>query len=351
MIVAGSRIVPGKKEDKSNKGIVSGHEYAVLDYREVEPPTGKERLVKLRNPWGDFEWKGDWGHDSDKWNLPGMKSELKYKGKEDGTFWMPFSDFLTEFSQVQASYFGIFSLQPEFHNALVTLKPSMPSKYLGFKIKVYKTGAYFFSINQRDFRHFRGVEPYNYRYVISTIVDANTGRRMICQAGEDRNCHLFREFLPGEYLWMLWINWNGNKTVPFTLTMNSPKDIDYEYYDLTAQDFAERMIPILVKKGQKTQAKRFIRTTFDAEGKIFCKSGRACGFHIFYLENQTDTDFTTTLSLSRYEDVQPFNFPISDANNPRINVTVRANNCEIIAFRILNVTYGCEGTFNNAMKV
>ena len=26
-----------------------------------------ERLVKLRNPWGKGEWKGDWGDDSWLW--------------------------------------------------------------------------------------------------------------------------------------------------------------------------------------------------------------------------------------------------------------------------------------------
>lgn len=26
-----------------------------------------ERLVKLRNPWGKGEWRGDWSDDSYKW--------------------------------------------------------------------------------------------------------------------------------------------------------------------------------------------------------------------------------------------------------------------------------------------
>ena len=36
--------------------------------REVTLDNGlEERLIKVRNPWGDFEWKGDWGDDSELW--------------------------------------------------------------------------------------------------------------------------------------------------------------------------------------------------------------------------------------------------------------------------------------------
>ena len=36
-----------------------------------------ERLVKLRNPWGKGEWKGDWSDDSYKWTTK-LKRELNY---------------------------------------------------------------------------------------------------------------------------------------------------------------------------------------------------------------------------------------------------------------------------------
>ena len=26
-----------------------------------------EKLIKMRNPWGYGEWKGDWSDDSSKW--------------------------------------------------------------------------------------------------------------------------------------------------------------------------------------------------------------------------------------------------------------------------------------------
>jgi len=57
-------------------------------------------LVKLRNPWGDFEWMGDWSDDSDLWT-PTLKKQLGWTDVNDGTFWMSLTDFIHYFSRVQ----------------------------------------------------------------------------------------------------------------------------------------------------------------------------------------------------------------------------------------------------------
>ena len=49
-------------------GLVAAHSYGLLKACEVQDAFGdKVRLVLLRNPWGDFEWNGDWGDNSDLW--------------------------------------------------------------------------------------------------------------------------------------------------------------------------------------------------------------------------------------------------------------------------------------------
>ncbi|KAB1258788.1 Calpain-8 [Camelus dromedarius] len=61
-----------------------------------------ERLIRLRNPWGEVEWTGAWSDDAPEWNYiaPRQKEEL-YKKVEDGEFWMSFSDFLRQFSRLE----------------------------------------------------------------------------------------------------------------------------------------------------------------------------------------------------------------------------------------------------------
>ena len=56
------------------------------------------KLVKLRNPWGDTEWVGDWSDNSDLWTEE-IKQQIRDKdilveeAEEDGIFWMSFDDF------------------------------------------------------------------------------------------------------------------------------------------------------------------------------------------------------------------------------------------------------------------
>jgi hypothetical protein len=63
------------------------------------------RLVRIRNPWGHREWKGEWSVNSDRWT----KNLRKRLGKEttfasgDGTFYMSFDDMLKRFHHMDVA--------------------------------------------------------------------------------------------------------------------------------------------------------------------------------------------------------------------------------------------------------
>ncbi|NXI00835.1 CAN14 protein, partial [Pachycephala philippinensis] len=79
-------------------GLVAGHAYTVTGIRKVTCQYGPENLVRLRNPWGKIEWKGDWSDSSSKWELLSPKEKiLLRKKKEDGEFWMSLQDFKIHF--------------------------------------------------------------------------------------------------------------------------------------------------------------------------------------------------------------------------------------------------------------
>ncbi|KAM4043637.1 calpain-8-like [Anomaloglossus baeobatrachus] len=62
----------------------------------------KEHLIRLRNPWGHGEWTGAWNDKSEDWNKldPDRRKELNPE-RDDGEFWMPFSEFVKEYYQVE----------------------------------------------------------------------------------------------------------------------------------------------------------------------------------------------------------------------------------------------------------
>ena len=65
-------------------------------------PNGTE-LVCLRNPWGRAEWTGCWSDGSSAWESVDESdlAEMEIEDKEDGEFWMEYSDFILYYSQIQ----------------------------------------------------------------------------------------------------------------------------------------------------------------------------------------------------------------------------------------------------------
>lgn len=48
-------------------GLVAGHAYTVTDAVKIRHKMGSEKLLRIRNPWGnETEWRGSW---SDKYVL------------------------------------------------------------------------------------------------------------------------------------------------------------------------------------------------------------------------------------------------------------------------------------------
>ncbi|XP_052121494.1 calpain-D [Frankliniella occidentalis] len=80
------------EEEYQRKGLRPRHAYSVLDVRDINGI----RLLRLRNPWGHFSWKGDWADDSDLWTAE-MRDMLMPHGASDGVFWISFEDVLKYF--------------------------------------------------------------------------------------------------------------------------------------------------------------------------------------------------------------------------------------------------------------
>jgi hypothetical protein len=105
---------------------VGGHAYSVLDVLEFQnvrvgeqqrmtdffrgggPVKKKQRttvrLLRIRNPWGKREWKGEWSVNSEKWTTA-LRNKLGKQSfaKGDGTFFMAFGDVLRSFHHMDVA--------------------------------------------------------------------------------------------------------------------------------------------------------------------------------------------------------------------------------------------------------
>ncbi|KAL0273362.1 UNVERIFIED_CONTAM: hypothetical protein PYX00_006048 [Menopon gallinae] len=80
------------EEEYQKKGLRPRHAYSVLDVVDIDGV----RLLKLRNPWGHYSWKGDWSDNSPQWT-PQLQKRLMPHGASDGIFWISFEDVLRYF--------------------------------------------------------------------------------------------------------------------------------------------------------------------------------------------------------------------------------------------------------------
>lgn len=108
LLGAGSPVGTSDSEaDASPWGIVQSHAYSILSLAAVDGL----QLIQVRNPWGRKEWTGDWSDKSPLWTRR-LKSKLNYQDREDGSFYMSWSDFCQNFDEVYVARFYSEKLWP-----------------------------------------------------------------------------------------------------------------------------------------------------------------------------------------------------------------------------------------------
>ena len=105
-------------DDVEDVGLSQGHAFTVLGIHEIKG----EKVIRLRNPWGEGEFNGDWSDYSSKWTED-LKQKYNYYEKEDGDFFMGYKDFLNYFVTM-----GFAKLHPKFSSSKLKIKKDEATK-------------------------------------------------------------------------------------------------------------------------------------------------------------------------------------------------------------------------------
>uniref|UniRef100_A0A3Q3E7L0 Calpain-2 catalytic subunit n=1 Tax=Labrus bergylta TaxID=56723 RepID=A0A3Q3E7L0_9LABR len=98
----GCSLISADSEAVTHRKLVKGHAYSVTGAEQVSYRGRKEKLIRIRNPWGQVEWNGAWSDKSSEWRyVSDDDRERLFDRRENGEFWMTFSEFLRQYSRLE----------------------------------------------------------------------------------------------------------------------------------------------------------------------------------------------------------------------------------------------------------
>ena len=337
-------------------GIAGSHAYSLLevfeldkdqDYKKLTPDESKdgmniERLVKLRNPWGKGEWKGDWGDDSWLWT-PYLREELGYANEDDGVFFMTWNDFLKYYSDLQICYYH----DDYKYSALQVQSDKNASVVLKFTLELQ--GKYYFSLNQKNKRMFPRSKNYQYShcaFVAARVKEDGEYDFVGANIKADKENWVGDDMLAGDYYVLIKTPWRSFVN-EFSFSVYGPDKTDIEVVDKheIPKDFIKKILISHSVEDEETE-----RRDFSSQGHqdIFYKTyDNKGGFGYIYFENNSEeVTLDATVELLGSVNIKvcpPF-------NGLRPSVTVKPGCKELIPYEAQCLPYSAQMRMMAAFK-
>ena len=213
-------------------GLCIGHAYTLMNIYKINTKSGEERLVKLRNPWGNNEFNGAWGHYSKKWT-PEIKKQCDYEGENDeGIFYMSYNDFIKYFVVLD-----IAKIEPGYKTTYLKIKKEEAIKCQIIKFNINEEiKNTFIQLYQKNPRILRKDGTHYPNTVMSFIMlvkfDDNQFKYVNSMADNEMHIAIEEDLTPGTYflfcdVYDRYIN-DYNKSLGYAITCYSKVPIVME---------------------------------------------------------------------------------------------------------------------------
>ena len=222
-VICGGAGMPGMSgEEYQALGLVSYHAYAITSAVRLETDQGTVQLIQLRNPWGQFEWKGDWSDSSDLWTSD-LKAKAGWTEADDGTFFMCLDDYLRYYGNT-----SICKVHDDYVNNSFTVQHAS-GDYTLLKFAVEEPTCGYISSNQFKKRVLRNKYPeYDYSPCMMLLGKMEEdGHYTFIDETYGRNYSQHLDFPgalePGDYVAYIQVDWRY--TGMDSLTLNTYTDV------------------------------------------------------------------------------------------------------------------------------
>jgi hypothetical protein len=249
IITAASSGEEGCGDLVNEMGLVSLHAYAVIDAQEVEARHGSERILMIRNPWGQQEWTGDWSDNSSKWT-PELKAQLNWESSDDGRFWMSIEDFCHYFSNVT-----ICRVHDNYFYEGMHLTQSV-GLFNVIEVRLSNPGNTYFIVTQNDSRRYGEESGYEY-YPVRIIVARKEGKSLSYVKGKAnayaRDVWIECELEAGDYAVYVEIDWDGTFTDQLGFSCYSESSIELKNITYQYPDFVQKAYNLALAKEESQE--------------------------------------------------------------------------------------------------
>ena len=197
------------------------HAYSIMEAVELKG----HRLLKVRNPWGEGEWRGAWSDGSEQWT-PEWMQLLNHKFGDDGIFWISYEDLLRRYSSFDRT--RLFGANWILKQAWTTVDVPWSADYndTKFTITITKTTPIIIALSQLDDRYFKGLEG-QYTFQLHFRLDKDGENDYIVRSHGNysmrRSVTTDLELEPGTYSVLMKITasrWTDKKSVEEVIRAN-----------------------------------------------------------------------------------------------------------------------------------
>lgn len=293
IIVAGAHCQDSITESKLRKSLVAGHVYSILGLLEL--PTG-DKLIKLRNPWGDNEWKGAWGDNSPKWTEDLMKLVEHTQNTHDGVFWMDLKDYWDGFAET------VICMDENSKYASKKQLCQADKETHLYKITIRNPGSYFISLTHAN-RRKGGKKDFEYPlarlFLAKGLVEENEEIEFIeGKYFSDYYFHIQAILSAGDYLIYTTHEWKSPNFRSFVLGCYGPDQPSIESLFLPTYPILQMLYLSVVESKIK-------RGELDSEEKLLKNKKQSVSLDLppppMFLKKSKTIDSPSLKVLKNYE--------------------------------------------------
>ena len=271
-------------------GLVEGHAYSLTNLEEFEIGNGKMlRLIQLRNPWGNFEWTGNFSDQSPSWDIiPNLRQKVGVINKDDGIFYMDFNDFLKFYPYTfvlkyhKNFYYNYKKLEQQ------SIEHNTCAKFILSQKAIVKIG-----LHAKQLRFYDKVPNYEVQPARIIISKFDPSTKTYTYIGSDYHteetiyAETNRHLEPGEYHIFLNVYWPYSTKNNYTLSTYSscPLEIEELKKEDVPNDYLEQiLIDFMDKKSKKEMLS--LDTTLQVSDE-----DNDLGFNMALISNESDKQF------------------------------------------------------------